>query len=45
MFAAVDNHVISLHREQIGHLKLDIALGEYRPLTTEEVNKFLTSPN
>lgn len=45
MFVAVDNHVISLHREQIGHLKLDIALGEYRPLTTEEVNKFLTSPN
>lgn len=38
MFAAVNNHVIALHREQIGNLKLDVLEGEYRPLTAEEIN-------
>lgn len=41
MFVAVDNHVIALHREQIGGLKLDVPSGEYRPLSTEEINSVL----
>lgn len=40
MFAAVNNRVITLHREQIGAIKLDISSGEYRALTTEEINSF-----
>lgn len=40
MFAAIGNHVESLHREQIGDIKLDSQLGagEWRYLTAEEVN-------
>ncbi|WP_392560828.1 16S rRNA pseudouridine(516) synthase RsuA [Orbus sturtevantii] len=38
MFAAVGNHVVSLHRQQIGLITLDIAEGEYRPLTEAEIN-------
>ncbi|MDF7670438.1 16S rRNA pseudouridine(516) synthase RsuA [Orbaceae bacterium ESL0721] len=41
MFAAVGNHVVALHRAQIGEVKLDIPEGEYRPLTDAEVNAFL----
>jgi 16S rRNA pseudouridine516 synthase len=39
MFAAVGNHVISLHREKIGSVQLDskLELGEWRYLTDEEV--------
>lgn len=39
MFAAIDNHVVGLHREAIGELELDTTLaeGEYRSLTAEEV--------
>ena len=39
MFAAVGNHVTSLHRESIGDITLDQDLppGEYRPLTTREI--------
>ncbi|WP_379932749.1 16S rRNA pseudouridine(516) synthase RsuA [Enterobacter sichuanensis] len=39
MFAAVGNHVVGLHRERIGAIKLDpdLAPGEYRPLTEEEI--------
>lgn len=39
MFAAVGNRVVSLHREQVGALKLDPQLrpGEYRRLTITEV--------
>ncbi len=39
MFAAVGNRVIELHRERIGDITLDddLAPGEYRPLTTEEI--------
>lgn len=39
MFAAVGNRVLELHRERIGEIKLDddLAPGEYRPLTEEEI--------
>ncbi len=39
MFAAVGNHVVGLHRERIGEIVLDadLAPGEYRPLTEEEI--------
>lgn len=39
MFAACGNHVVELHREQIGSIQLDPALkaGEYRSLTEEEI--------
>ena len=39
MFAAVGNHVVGLHRERIGAIVLDVDLapGEYRPLTEEEI--------
>ncbi len=39
MFAAVGNHVVGLHRESIGgiHLDPDLAPGEYRPLTENEI--------
>lgn len=39
MLAAVDNKVIALHRESIGHIVLDenLAPGEYRALTAEEI--------
>ncbi|HGV3199369.1 MULTISPECIES: 16S rRNA pseudouridine(516) synthase RsuA [Enterobacteriaceae] len=39
MFAAVGNHVVELHRERIGGITLDadLAPGEYRPLTEEEI--------
>ncbi|WKE63962.1 16S rRNA pseudouridine(516) synthase RsuA [Gallaecimonas kandeliae] len=39
MFAALDNKVVDLHREAVGALELDpdLAEGEYRPLTPEEV--------
>ncbi|MEI9534996.1 16S rRNA pseudouridine(516) synthase RsuA [Moellerella wisconsensis] len=40
MFAAVGNHVVGLHRERIGSIMLDdeLAPGEYRPLTEDEIN-------
>ncbi|WDE97783.1 pseudouridine synthase [Lentisphaera profundi] len=37
MFAAVGNKVISLHREKIGAISLDVDLGEWRHLTLDEV--------
>lgn len=37
MFAAVGNKVVTLHREQISHLCLDVSLGEWRYLTTAEI--------
>ncbi|ADU69968.1 16S rRNA pseudouridine(516) synthase RsuA [Pantoea sp. At-9b] len=39
MFAASGNHVVTLHRERIGDIVLDadLAEGEYRELTEEEV--------
>lgn len=40
MFAAVGNRVISLHREKIGEISLDIPPGEWRYLTADEINSF-----
>lgn len=39
MFAALGNRVVQLHRESIGGIMLDenLAEGEYRPLTDEEI--------
>lgn len=39
MFAALDNRVVALHREQIGDIELDPDLnpGEYRELTNDEI--------
>ena len=46
MFAAVGNHVVALHRERIGAIKLDDDLepGEYRPLTEEEIASVNLTP-
>lgn len=40
MFAAVGNRVRSLHREQIGAVRLDISEGQWRYLTPDEVSSF-----
>ena len=42
MFAAIGNNVEKLHREQVGSLRLDadLAPGEYRVLTAEQVALF-----
>ncbi|MCO6556810.1 MAG: 16S rRNA pseudouridine(516) synthase RsuA [Gilliamella sp.] len=40
MFAAVNNHVVELHRKQIGKVVLDIPEGEYRPLSQDEIDSF-----
>ncbi|MGK0371589.1 MAG: 16S rRNA pseudouridine516 synthase [Glaciecola sp.] len=40
MFAAVGNRVVSLHREQIGDICLDVELGQWRYLTNDEVQSF-----
>lgn len=37
MFAAVGNRVLSLHREQIGQLILDVPEGQWRELTAAEI--------
>lgn len=38
MFAAVGNHVVALHRSQVGGLALgDLAPGQWRPLTAEDL--------
>ncbi|MDX7992587.1 16S rRNA pseudouridine(516) synthase RsuA [Xenorhabdus littoralis] len=44
MFAAVGNHVVELHRERIGEIYLDpeLAPGEYRALTANEINNIQT---
>lgn len=41
MFAAIGNKVLELHRDRIGNIALDenLALGEYRALTQEELTK------
>lgn len=41
MFAAVGNRVITLHREQIGEVCLDIAEGQWRALSADEVASFV----
>ncbi len=42
MFAALGNHVETLHRHSIGSLALpdDLAPGEWRALTQEEIDSF-----
>jgi len=45
MFAAVGNRVVSLHREQIGDVCLDVGVGQWRYLTNEEVQSFTKSIN
>ena len=46
MFAALGNHVETLHREQIGQLSLgDLPLGEWRVLTPPELAKVFASEN
>ncbi|MGR6872714.1 pseudouridine synthase [Pseudomonas sp. HK3] len=40
MFAAVGNKVVSLHRERIGNVNLDVELGQWRYLTQDEIESF-----
>ncbi|OOV87532.1 pseudouridine synthase [Oceanospirillum linum] len=40
MFAAVGNRVRSLHRAQIGAVRLDVSEGQWRYLTPDEVRSF-----
>lgn len=40
MFSAIGNKVISLHREKIGEVVLDVGVGEWRYLTDSEVSSF-----
>ncbi len=42
MFAAVGNRVNALHRETIGHLRLDVEVGNWRYLSDAEVNQLST---
>jgi 16S rRNA pseudouridine516 synthase len=42
MFVAVGYRVVSLHREKIGNIALDVPLGEWRHLTRDEVKSFTT---
>ena len=46
MFAAVGNHVETLHRERMGGLVLpdDLAPGEWRLMTPEEVDLIFAEP-
>ncbi len=41
MFTAVGNRVVSLHREKIGKISLDVEVGQWRYLTADEVQSFL----
>ena len=45
MFAMFDNPVTSLHREQIGAIKLDedMAVGDFKALTQQEINSVAAS--
>ncbi len=45
MFAAVGNRVIGLHRERVGAVTLDIEEGQWRYLTADEVNAFISKAN
>ena len=40
MFATIGNRVVSLHREQIGHVSLDIKEGLWRYLSEKEIQLF-----
>ena len=41
MFRAVGNRVRGLHREKIGPVSLDVELGQWRYLTSDEIDSFL----
>lgn len=41
MFSTVGNRVVSLHREAIGEISLDVEVGQWRYLTIDEVNSFI----
>ena len=43
MFGAVRNKVMTLHRQQIGELSLDLEVGKWRYLTPQEVSLFQPS--
>ncbi|SQD78494.1 pseudouridine synthase [Moritella yayanosii] len=43
MFSAVGNRVVSLHREKIGAIQLDVAVGQWRYLTDDEIHSFTHS--
>lgn len=43
MFSAIGNRVVSLHREKIGAVSLDVEVGQWRYLTPEEVKSFAGS--
>ena len=47
MFAAVGNHVTTLHRDSVGNLTLpkDLQAGQYRILTTGDLALVLSSPD
>ena len=40
MFAAIGNRVVSLHREKIGGITLDVRVGQWRALTATEIRLF-----
>lgn len=40
MFAAVGNRVVRLHRQQIGAVRLDLQPGQWRYLSSDEINSF-----
>lgn len=40
MFCAIGNKVVSLHRQQIGAIRLDLKVGQWRDLTEDEVKSF-----
>ncbi|MGC9493332.1 pseudouridine synthase, partial [Vibrio genomosp. F10] len=40
MFSAVGNRVVSLHRERIGKIQLDVDRGAWRYLTSNEIQSF-----
>ena len=40
MFAAVGNRVLTLHREKIGKIQLDVEVGQWRYLTASEIKEF-----
>jgi len=41
MFSTVGNRVVSLHREAIGEISLDVKVGQWRYLTANEVSSFM----
>ena len=40
MFAAVGNRVVSLHREKVGEISIDIEVGQWRYLNADEIDLF-----